>query len=201
MEPPELVILFADADAERFVTKLVERAVERGCLRPLAWRAIRDPMHDARVANEPTAALAPFLRGESTRFIVICDHAGSGREDVESVEVEQDVVAALERSGVGRDRVFAIAFAPELEVVFEPVWERVLTELSKRRAVPPSSEPFVRSAPKESFQRALAAHRLRSSAPLFAELGGVLSLTQLKSGGAIGRLAERLTAWFGTPSG
>jgi hypothetical protein len=108
------------------------------------------------------------------------------------------VIHAQHRSGVAPERVAAIAFVPELEVVFEGTWTRVLAELSQRRSMLPSKLPFWADDPKESFHRVLAEHRLRASPALFAELASVLPLSQLKTTGAIGRLATQLVAWFGS---
>jgi hypothetical protein len=198
VEAPELVVLFADADAERFVTTLIERGIERACLRRIRWRPVRDPMHDARVAREPTAALSPFLGDRDCRFAVLWDHRGSGHEQGSARTVEASVVAALARAGVDDDRTVAIAFEPELEAALLPVWPRVLEELGRKRgALPFAGEPDA-ADPKGSLARALEAHRLRASPPIFAELARALSLEQLKKGSALGRLAERLAGWFGS---
>lgn len=50
MTAPELVVIFADVDAEKFVFRLVARGIERRCLRTFEWVTVRDPMRDARVA-------------------------------------------------------------------------------------------------------------------------------------------------------
>ncbi len=197
MAGSELVVLFADADAERFVTKLIARGVARRCLRNFAWQAVRDPMHDARVATDPAAALGPFLRDEALHFIILWDHHGSGREDVEPSRVEADVKDALSRVGVDKERVAAIAFDPEFEIALVPVWDRVLAELAKKRSLLHAATVTPDEAePKQSLRRALNEYRLRASPPLFEELASSLSLERLKMGNAIGRLAEVLVRWF-----
>jgi len=197
VETPELIVLFADADAERFVMRLIERGVERGCLRRFEWRALRDPMHDARVANNPTAALAPFLRTNGARYLVLWDHRGAGRDDSAPCEVEAEVSQALQRVGIGSERVAAISFTPELEVALLPVWESVLTELARHRAMLPTATPIDPNNPKESLNNALHACQLRASPALFTQLATVLSLEHLKTGDALGRVGRQLVTWFG----
>ena len=135
MEDLELVVLFADADAQRFVTKLIERGIERRCLRPMKWRQIRDPMHDPRVARDPTAALTLFLRHPTCRFVVVLDHHGSGGESRSRESLESDVADVLARAGVAKERTAVIAFEPELESALVPVWDSVLEILARKRSL------------------------------------------------------------------
>lgn len=197
MSPPELVVLFADADAERFVSTLIERGIERGCLRPCRWEPVRDPMKDPRVAREPQVALGPYLMQPGVRYLILWDHVGSGFEEREAADVEQRVVDALKRAGVAPERVAAMAFTPELEAVFEPVWDRVLELLAHKRNHTLKSVPFQIADPKASFHEAVTEYRLRPDAALFRELAGALSVPQLKLGTGLARVADRLVAWFG----
>lgn len=195
--PLDLVVLFADADAERFVCRLIERGVERGCLRPFAWKAIREPMRDAKVVRAPTAALGPHIANLTARFVVVWDHHGSGYEQDEPGAVEERVLKLLEQAGIDRSRALAIALVPELEVVLVPVWPRVLGELAKLRDQNAPTLPIDPSDPKASLGEALRRCRLRASPPLFGDLAGALSLRELKQGDALGRLSTALVAWFG----
>ena len=158
---------------------------------------MRDPMHDARVARQPTAALGAFLGHATCRFAVVLDKHGAGQDNLDAREIEAGIVGALTRAGVEPHRVVAIAFEPELEVVLVSVWPRVLEELGKKRgALAVTSEPDI-TDPKASFTRALQAQRLKATPPLFAELAGALSLERLKEGAALRRLREKLVEWFG----
>lgn len=197
MEDLELVVLFADADAQRFVTKLIERGIERRCLRPMKWRHIRDPMHDPRVARDPTAALALFLRHPTCRFVVVLDHHGSGGESRSRESLESDVADVLARAGVARERTAVIVFEPELESALVPVWDSVLEILARKRDVPPAAILPDEGDPKGSWESALRAHQLKSGSALFADLATSLSLSTLKKGAALGRLAACLLRWFG----
>jgi hypothetical protein len=197
MEDLELVVLFADLDAQRFVTRLIERGVEQRCLRSMSWKGVRDPMHDARVAGEPTAALAPFLRHPTCRFVVVLDHHGSGGESRSRESLESDVAQILERAGVARDRTEVIAFEPELEAALVPVWSSVLELLARKRGALCAALDANARDPKTSWERALRAYQLKSSSALFGELATSLSLSTLKNGSALGRLAACLVRWFG----
>ena len=197
MSSPELVILFADADAERFVSRLVARGIESRCLTPFRWQAVRETMRDARLAQAPLAAARPFIADPATRFLVLWDHHGSGREHRPPSEVEESVIASFARGGVAHDRVCAVSFVPEFEAVLEPTWDRVLSELAARRAELPRAITFDRADPKRSMKAAADAHRLRTNPALYEEFASKLSLHALKQGEALGRIAVCLVGWFG----
>jgi hypothetical protein len=193
----ELVLLFADVDAEKLVTRLLTRGIERGCLRQLTWVAIREPMRDARLAQQPLAALGPHIRSTDSRFLILWDHHGSGREDTDPAEIESEVLATFERADIARERVAAVSFRPELEVVLEPVWTRVLEELARQRAEMPQAIPFDPTDPKSSLATAARAHRLRVDSTVFEDLGAKLSLEGLKKGSTLARIGAVLVRWFG----
>jgi hypothetical protein len=210
-EPPyELVVLFADEDALRLITRLLERgqARERGCLRSIRWRPIRDPRRDT-VVRAADAALRPFLGNVDHRFIVLWDHSGCGRELEPADSVERDVKQLLVRAGVGEASVEAIAFVPELEATLVPVWSRVVEVLSERRGCAPPSEAeiLVKSGgtrldeqlsrqPKEVFDALLRCLNLRHSAELFEHLGEHVSIPLFKADRSIERISTTLRRWF-----
>ncbi len=194
---PELVVLFADTDAERFVSTLIHRGIESGCLRALKWQAIRDPMRDPQVARSPTVALASFLHVRSARFLVVWDHDGSGREQEEPSSVEESVVRLLVQAGLPKENVAAVAFVPELEVALMPVWDRAIEVLARKRSrLPPAMTPS-QGDPKGAFHTALRELRLRPQASLFEELASEISVPRIKNGEAIARMAAHLVSWFG----
>ena len=131
-QDPELVVLFADADAQAMIETLIERGIERKCLRPFRWRSVREPMRDAVVAQNPSRALSPFLNVPTIRFAVIWDMHGSGL-DCSVSEAEAGVVNHFARVDVEAQRVVAIAFEPELEVALVPVWSRVVELMANER--------------------------------------------------------------------
>lgn len=197
MTDPDLVVLFADLDAQRFVSTLIERGFESGCLRRFALEVVRDPMCDAHVVREPLVALGPYLQHPGTRFLVLWDHMGSGMEDRAPADCEQRVVECFARAGVHSHRVAAIAFVPELEAALEPGWDRVLEVLAGKRKESPREIAFQPADPKAAVREATAAHRLKADASLFRELAGTLSLPKLKQGASLARIADRLAGWFG----
>jgi hypothetical protein len=199
-EEPELVAIFADADAQRFVWALVERGIERGCLRSMRRVQLRETMRDAALCQDPLAVAKPFLSNEAARFLLVWDHQGSGREGEQPSASERRAVEAFTRTNIRAERVLAVALSPEFEIVLEPVWERVCEELAAKRKVPSRTLPFEPTDPKGSFRELTRFHRLRADAALFGELAGRLSLDRLKQGPALERIARRLLEWFPGPT-
>jgi len=71
-EPPyELLAVFADADAQAFVERLVERGQERQCLRPFRWRSRRDAMRDGLVARPVDVVSALLPAGLQPRVLLV----------------------------------------------------------------------------------------------------------------------------------
>jgi hypothetical protein len=195
-EAPELVAIFADADAQRFVMRLIDAGMERGCLRRFVVEPVRDPMRDAHVARDPLSVAQSFLSNPNVRFLVLWDHHGSGREIDPPQDVERDITAAFLRAGVPAERVLAIAFVPELEIALEPVWDRVCEELAKKRKDPALEAVFDANDPKGALEAIARRHRIRLNPALFQELAGSLSIPKLKSRDPLARVGARLVEWF-----
>lgn len=106
-------------------------------------------------------------------------------------------MASFERAGITRDRVCAVSFVPEFEIVLGPTWDRVLVELAARRAELPKGLAFDGGDPKRAVKAAADAHRLRADPAFYDDLGSKLSMTTLKQGEALGRIGACLVAWFG----
>lgn len=212
-EPPyDLVALFACADQQHLLERLIERGQDSGCLRPLRWRPLRDPRRD-QVCQAPERSLAPFKGSNTCRFLVTWDRAGSGRE-AETVEMtEADVIKRLETRGFRRENVAAISFDPEVEIAFHPSWRNVVCILAEwrhreepsdlllieslgRRGISASSlDDILKTHPKEILEVLLEALQLRKSPALYEQLGRRLSIPRLKTG-VLGRIASVLEAWF-----
>jgi hypothetical protein len=156
-------------------------------------------MHDARVARSPSEALRPFLGQNNTKFIVLCDHHGSGFEGMPVNSVEAQMADDLAKAGFAPSNYATFCFVPELEEVFIPVWEGTIRILGSKRDSLPIS-PFMSSTdPKEDLNSILRSYRLRSSPALFEELAQKLSIPDLKAeGSTLSRVANRLVRWFGT---
>lgn len=214
----ELVALFADLDAQKFLERLIERGQEasRRCVRPFRWRPVRDPRRDP-VWSDPVAALRPFLSLD-VRYLIFWDHRGSGAERLSTAESEAQVVDRMAQAGVAQDRILPVALAPELESTLVPVWERVKQSLASRRRRPvpddleilqaarrrnPLPDDFdaaLSDAPKEVVAGLFDVLQLRRSAVLYEGLGNELSLPKAKAHPALARIAETLAAWFPYPS-
>lgn len=209
--PYDLVALFADKDAELLFERIIERGQERGCIRPLRWRSLRDPRRDAAVARDPGRSLQPFLGGR-TKLLVVWDHEGSGRERDVPEHVAEMATASLLRRGASASDVLCVALVPELEAVLMPVWDRLGPALVEGRgSKPPSDVEVARrgglggieelaearlNRPKEVFQALVEVAGLRWSARVFERLGGALSIPGLKGAREVERITVRLQEWF-----
>ena len=217
-EPPyDLVALFSDLEMQKLFEALIERGQAQGrdCTRPFRWRSLRDPRRDT-VWRQPEASLLPFLRTDC-RFLILWDHHGSGREELEPSRAEERVAERLESAGVIRDRILAVAFDPELECLFRRIWPRIKELIAAERggAVPENAEvlaeahrshpdlriaqPFedvLSSNPKELFEALVRLMRLRRTAPLYEKIGAQVSLQGVKREEAALRIAKAISAWL-----
>ena len=215
-EPPyDLVVLFADADAQEFVKALVERGPSQGCMRAVRWRPLRDPRRDASTWRNAAGTLGPFISG-GAKLVVIWDHEGSGREDWSPEDVERDVKVSLVAAGASEQAIEAVALVPELEGVLVPAWDRVMSLLAEQREcqvpqeetllarlranlgqdAPEAIEVALRSRPKEVLEAAVDVLKLRLHPKLYGRLANELSIPRIKYGAAAKRLSTRLEEWF-----
>lgn len=222
----ELIVVVPDSELKSFVTALVARGQERGCLRPFDWRIETDAMRDT-MCGKPDAVLEPYR--SARHAVMVWDHVGSGREAIEPSASEDRVVELVQSRGWTPSNVLAVAIAPEFEGTLAPVWDRVKQLLSSKRGRLPPSDIEVAAAayrrderlawpegfrdgdpvafaagmakfPKEVFQGVVDVLDLRAQPSLFGHLGQQLSLPKLKQHSVWSRLAERLIAWFPGPN-
>lgn len=222
-EPPfELAVVFADADAQALVSRLIERGQQRGCLRPFRWLSRRDAMRDSFVTR-PRDVVELLVDRRATprpRVMLLWDHAGSGREGDAPEVVEAEMRSAL-GALVQPSELCIAAFVPEVEVCLIPVWARVKQVMAQHRdRLPPDDSAVLRAAvrlqrrerrpkplaadfdvaaresPKEIFEGLLADLNLRSGSRHFEDLANALSIPALKQDTALGRVAEALVRWF-----
>lgn len=216
-EPPyDLVVLSSDAEMKSLLERLIERGqAGRNCTRPFRWRCLRDPRRDT-VWREPHRPLALFLEMDCS-FLVVWDHQGSGRENRRPEELEASAVESLMAHGVPQGRALAVAFDPELEVSWRPVWPRVKRIVAEERdEEPPEDSQILAEArrakprlqipddfeialdrfPKELFEALVRLLRLRRSPPLYAKLGDRVSLPALKRESALARIASAISTWL-----
>lgn len=220
-EPPyNLVAVFADADAKALIEQLIERGQERACISQFRWRSIRDARRDAFRAD-PVSVVRPFIGFAGCRFLLSWDHWGSGRDSEPIIDVEEEVVEMLRRTGIAEERVEAVAYEPELEHLIAPTWPRVKQILADLRSTqPPSDEDIFANAANrartrrqpypESFENALSRRpksllrslirllSLRPSSNLFERLGRELSIPDIKYDTQASRISSRLEEWFPT---
>lgn len=219
--PPDLLVVVADADAEKLLHGVIARGLQRGCLRPHRWALRRNPMRDPAVRLAPLAG-SPDAKPGSTRVLVVLDHHGCGRAETPAREVENEVILKLQQAGFGSDAVACVVLEPELEVLLGPAWDLIAALLAKKRAHDPPSraqvvaagnlptetaelgEPtdeawqeLLLSRPKECFDGLLRALRLRHQPALFEEIASRVSLPRLKASPTARRIAAQLEAWFG----
>lgn len=214
-EPPySLVVVFADSDAQQFCQRLIERGQERRCLAAFRWRSIRDPLRDTLV-HDPLTAVGPHL-SRCERFLLACDHQGSGRESTAPHLLEAAIEAAIQpQLRLGQEAI-ACVFAPLLEELLIPTWERVKEILATKRARPAPSDDEVLAQlrrnegkqltqgiatvlderPKSVLAALLQLLHLRHNAPLFEELGRQLSARRLKQRRSLARIMTTLMRWF-----
>lgn len=216
---PDLVIVVADADAEQFLRALLQRGIDRKCLRPIHYLVRRDPMRDASVLRNPARSLVDIPR-RGCRVLVTFDHHGSGKENEAPQTLAESVLSELERAGFSRESTRCVLFEPELEATLVTVWSSVQGILEAKRgkkvdsskilagtkALRPAvaSTPsegalaeLLKNQPKECLIELLHALQLRHQPALFKELGTNLSMGALKAGEVARRIAEILVDWFG----
>lgn len=198
-EPPELVLLLADQDTRRFVEAVIDRGMERRCLPPIKIEYVIDPMKDSSVVRRADVSLRPFARRPWPRVVVIWDHHGSGREREPSENVEKDVLALVERTGIPRDHILPLAIDPELEVLLQPVWDTVLDALRGIGSHPPPGEAFDAHDPKTSLENAALMARVKLAPHVFKALGSRVSIPALKQSSIGGQLSSQLEGWFPQP--
>lgn len=212
-----LVLVVADADAEKFLGAAIRRGIERGCLKPFHLEIRRDPMRDSSVCQQPGKTLVG-IDASNDKVLITFDRSGSGREEDATEAIEARVLDTLAASGLAREDIACVVFAPELEVIFTPdhVWTSVADRLAKRRReAPPTTDTVLARTqhrprnepaewgshlahdPKDCFDALLRVLRLRHEPAVFQELGNALSLARLKHGSAAARIASHLVKWFG----
>jgi hypothetical protein len=203
--PCRLVVVFSDADMQRFVERFIERGQERGCLERFDWRSIRDSRRDPFVVRPGQCVVCQRASLPLPRLLLLWDHVGSGREEQPPTEVERGVVETLSAQGWPTGHVEAIAVVPELEIALLPVWGRVKAILAAKRSMPAPEDwrvlsralrlvqrhrrgeslpddfcEALRSNPKEVFQGLIDLLNLRLAPQLFEELGEQLSIPTMK---------------------
>jgi hypothetical protein len=192
----DLVCLVADADADRFLKAIIGRGIERGCIAPIRWKVVIDPMKDNMVVRRADATLRAFARDPHPRIVVLWDHHGSGRETEDPATVEASVVALVTRTGIPADNILALAAVPEFETILGPVWANVARHIANPGPAGQPAVAFDVTDPKGSLMNVARKASVRWGPRLFHALGEKLSIPDLKQSSIGRRFADRLEAWF-----
>jgi len=107
----DLIVLVPDADMEFSIRALLSRSALK--IRPIEFDVRRHVQRDAGCRSDCHNYLRFLSRGYR-HAMVLFDHEGSGREQVERVELEHEVEGVLRVNG-WEDRAAVIVVDPELE--------------------------------------------------------------------------------------
>lgn len=200
--PLDLIVLVADADAEAGIGALLKRH-EALQIRPIQFKILRHPGHDAGVYREAPEVLRPYLN-QASYALVIFDREGCGKETLSAVAIENELEKRLFANGWTRhDQPCAgvIVLDPELEVW---VWTKS-THVGRLIGLSQNLDDFLSSVPcnaagkperpKEALQKALRQAKKPASPALYKELAKNVSLTG-HTERAFHKLVSLLRTWF-----
>ena len=202
--PLDLVVLVPGKDEQAAINSLLSSrrpSLRIGCL---DWKTLVHPRHDPGCLLEAPEVLEPFVR-YARHGLTLFDHAGCGRENASTEELEKDVRQRLSRAGWG-DRADAIIIAPELEGWVWSDSPHVDGVLGWQGAQPPLREWLKEQSlwaekaakpadPKRAFERALREVRIPRSSAIYGELAGKVGLSRCQDP-AFARLRAKLREWF-----
>lgn len=199
----DLVALVADKDIEGALSGLLARGPALG-LRSLDYQIFKHPNRDSGCFK----TAQDFLRSQSNRFnhaLVLFDRHGCGRDADARAALEKDVEQRLEANG-WEGRSAAVVLDPELEIwVWSPSplvdealgWAGRQPTLREALAhagllAPGAAKP---ADPKRAVEHALEVARRPRSSAIYATLARTLPIADCRDP-ALGKLLERLRAWF-----
>ncbi len=198
----DLIVVVADADAERTIETLLEDRRASLKIRGINFAILRAD-HDAG-----TFLRSPDLLREYSKTadfaLVLLDREGSGKEAVMSAdEMEQDLEQRLQRVGWNESNSRVIVLDPELEIWVwssSPHLKAVMNVSDEQLKVvlekfPPAGSANKPNHPKEAMHHALKLGRKPFSPCLFQELAAIVSLKNAHERAFL-RLRDTLQAWF-----
>jgi len=199
----DLILLTAGKNEEMTLRGIFSRPEALG-IRPVVVHYIRHPEHDPGCALRAPDLLRPFLR--SHRYaLVICDHDGSGRENLPRTDLERHIEQHLAQSGwTGRSA--AIVVNPELEIWVwsdsaevdaELGWagrEPNLRQWLRTEGLLPG-DSLKPTQPKETLHKALQMARKPRSSSLYRQLAQKVSFKRCTDP-AFEKLKKTLKDWF-----
>lgn len=203
MSKKDLVVLAADKSIEHTLMGLFNRPEALG-IRKISYDVYVDPGRDSACAKNGVSFLSIFL-GQYDHALLLFDHKGSGKEDVEPAKLQQTLNQDFKQSNWG-ERAKTIIIAPELEIWVwtpSPHVDRILGWESRQ----PSLRNWMEERglwlqgelkphhPKKALDNALRKSRIARSASLFQKLAEQVSLKNCEDR-AFQELLSTLQAWF-----
>jgi len=201
----DLIVVVPDADMEFVIRAMLSRP-EALKIRSIACDVRRHVERDAGCRSDCHNYLRLWL-GEYRYAMVLFDHEGSGREQLERVKLEREVEGVLRING-WQDRAAVIVIDPELEAW---VWSDspVVDEVLGWTARTPALRAWVQSdtvfwhteqikpeRPKEAFDAALREVRKQHSPSVFEDLAARVSMDRCVDP-AFRKFKSTLQSWFG----
>lgn len=201
--PLDLIVLVADADAEAGIGALLKRH-EALQIRPIQFKILRHPGHDAGAYREAPEVLRPYLN-QADYALVIFDREGCGKETFAATAIENDVEKRLAANGWQKHNQLCagvIVLDPELEAW---VWTKsphvagvIGLDQSRLNALlgsVPCNAAGKPERPKEALQKALRLAKKPVSPALYQKLAENVSLTG-HTERAFHKLVSLLRTWF-----
>ena len=199
----DLVVLLADQNAESAIRGILGRSKSLR-IRPVSYDTFVHPERDPGCLRRAGEFLRPFSR-QYDKALVIFDHDGCGREQVEAESLEAEVESSVGTAGWA-DRVAVLVLKPELEtwvwadsphVASVLGWGDQGTPLNEwlDHAGFPADSLEKPHPPKEAMERVLRHVRRPRSSALYFELASRVGLARCEDGG-FQKLCQRLRDWF-----
>lgn len=180
----DLILLVADNDMEQALRGLLEQRTNALRINTIDFEIHRHPNRDSGCYSSADEFLRPFIN-KSNYVMVIFDHHGSGQENRDRADVENEVEEILSRNGwPDRNCVIAIepefenwiwVQSPELESIVE--WNdqniRLYDWLNRNVNLTTINKP---ENPKETFEKILRITRKPRSARIYRSIAETVTL-------------------------
>ncbi len=199
----DLFVLVADKNMDFLMRGLLPRIPVIENVMAFTFDILVHPYRDSGIFNESDDFLRPFSTNY-TYALVILDHHGSGREQIERGEVEHAISHKLNISG-WKDRNVVICIDPELENwiwvnetrIKEAIsWEREpgLYEWLHLNKWKTPSEPKPKH-PKEAFEAAIRLSNTPRSSSLYRSIASQANYRNCQDA-AFQKMLLQLREWF-----
>ena len=200
----DLFVLVADKDMEQTLNGLLGRP-QSLCIRSVTCKIHPHPEHDAGCRTGGVDLLRTFCN-QYQHALLMFDREGSGRDDREAGEIENELEKQLARNGWNDERAAVIVLDPELEIWVwsdSPEVDRIMGWSGQIPALRDwlVDEEFLTvregkpGRPKEAFRAALKEKRKQPSAALFKQMAASVSFGRCTDS-AFQKLTTKLREWF-----